>query len=229
MNFTPCLTEWTQPVNLVPTSSSPPAEATTQGEVRILDDNAEVLNYLMSVLTSAGVPCHGFQNIEGFLNHGPLPPTCLLVDWRLGSDDGLKVAARCREQWPDAAVILISGYATVPVAVNAMRQGVDGVLQKPISPADLLTEIYAAQERSRERTAATEAQADARAKIQKLTKCEMEILKLLADGVPNKNIALKLSLAVRTIEKHRRLLFANLGVESAAEATRIFVLANLEE
>jgi two-component system, LuxR family, response regulator FixJ len=229
MNFPPCLTEWPQPVNFVPASSPLPTETTTQGEVRILDDNAEVLNYLMSVLASAGVPCHGFQNIDGFFDHGTSPPTCVLVDWRLGSDDGLKVAARCREQWPGAAVILISGYATVPVAVNAMRQGVDGVLQKPISPADLLTEIYAAQERSRERTAVTEEQAGARAKIQKLTKCEMEILKLLAAGVPNKNIALKLSLAVRTIEKHRRLLFENLGVDSAAEATRIFVLANLEE
>jgi FixJ family two-component response regulator len=205
------------------------AETTIQGEVRILDDSPEVLNYLMSVLASSSVACRGFQGIENFFTDGNSPPACVLVDWQLGAVDGLMVAARCREQWPGAAVILISGYATVPVAVTAMRQGVDGVLQKPISPADLLTEIHAAQERSKARLGLAKERIDARAKIQKLRKVELDILKLLAAGAPNKNIALKLSLSVRTIEKYRRLLFDKLGVDSAAEATRIQVLANLEE
>ena len=53
-------------------------------------------------------------------------------------------------------------------------------------------------------------------------------LELLARGVPNKQIALRLAFALRTVEKHRNCLFTKLGVESAAEATRIWVLANLE-
>lgn len=227
MSIGDCLTAWDQPTDLLSSTSSLGAEALQQGEVWILDDNEAVLNYLMSVLASANVVCHGFQCINELFGRKTSTPTCILVDWRLGADDGLKVAAGCRERWPGAAVILISGYATVPVAVTAMRQGIDGVLQKPISPTDLLAEIHTAQKRASVRTANAEEQALARAKIHKLSKCELGILKLLAAGIPNKNIALKLSLAVRTIEKHRRLLFDHLGVDSGAEATRIWVLANL--
>jgi two-component system, LuxR family, response regulator DctR len=214
----------------MPDSSLSTSAATDvpQGGVRILDDNGEVLHYLSCVLASQNISCAPCRNVEELFSDCGSPPTCVLVDWHLGTDDGLEVAARCRDKWPQTAVILISGYATVPIAVSAMRQGLDGVLQKPIAPQELLAEISAAIVRSQARNANAEEQADARRRVQALKKQEVEILKLLASGTPNKNIAVRLSLAVRTVEKYRRSLFDNLGVDSAAEATRILVLANLD-
>jgi DNA-binding NarL/FixJ family response regulator len=49
------------------------------------------------------------------------------------------------------------------------------------------------------------------------------------EGTPNKNIAIQTGLAVRTVEKYRRIVFDKLGVDSAAEATRVWVLATIEE
>jgi len=196
--------------------------------VRALDDDEQVLNYLTVTLQSHGIACRGYLDVNSFFSDEQAVPSCVLVDWRLGADDGMAVAERCQKVWPNTAIVLISGHATVALAVSAMRQGLDGVLQKPISPRDLVKEVCDACDRSKARNAEHQSQVDARALLEKLGSREFEILKLLAAGVPNKNIASQLSLAMRTVEKYRRSLFDALGVDSAAEATRILVLAKLD-
>lgn len=203
------------------------AKSSSPAVVSILDDDEAVLRNLMKVLESQQILCRGYRNLKEFFSADE-PPSCALVDCLFGEADGFAVASRCRERWPRSAVILTSGEATVRFAVHAMRQGLDGVLQKPISPNELVAEIYAAQARSEARTHHSEAQADARRRMQTLRECELQVLRLLADGIPNKGIASRLDLATRTVEKYRRMLFDNLGVSSAAEAVRIFVLANME-
>lgn len=197
--------------------------------VRILDDDQQVLNFLTLAVQQSGITCRSYAEAAKFFEDAQDAPSCVLVDWRLGAEDGMAVAGRCQEVWPTTAILLISGHATVPLAVSAMRQGLDGVLQKPISPQELVKEVLSACERSQARRAEVQGQAEARALLNGLEPRELEILKLLSNGVPNKNIALQLSLAMRTIEKYRRSLFDSLGVDSAAEATRILVQAKLDD
>lgn len=199
------------------------------GEIRILDDDPEVLAYLLRVARELPGKVRGFQDPDEFLAMpSASPPVCLIVDWQLRGRDGLDVIAECRRQWPATPVILISGHATVPVAVTAMRQGVCGVLEKPVRPADLLREIRGALAQSRARRAADSERSAARRLIAGLSEHEITVLKLVVSGTPNKNIATKLQVAMRTVEKYRRTLFDKLGVDSAAEATRLWVLANVE-
>ena len=197
--------------------------------VSILDEDEAVVRNMTTVLQGQQIDCRGYRNSEEFFTAEDFVPSCALIDCRAGGADGLAVANRCRERWPSSAVILTSGEATVPFAVNAMRQGFDGVLQKPISAGELITEIYAAQARCESRSHLSEEQADARRRMQKLRDCELQVLRLLATGLPNKGIASRLNLATRTVEKYRRLLFDNLAVNSVAEAVRIFVLANINQ
>lgn len=199
------------------------------GEIRILDDEPDVLAYLLRVARDLATTVRGFEDPDEFLAApAQVQPVCLVVDWQLRGRDGLEVIARCQQQWPDSPVILISGHATVPIAVTAMRQGVCGVLEKPVRPVDLVREIKAALSQSRSRSQASEQRCQARRLIQSLNPPELTVLKLLAGGAPNKNIASQLKVAMRTVEKYRRSLFDKLGVDSAAEATRLWVLANLE-
>ena len=199
------------------------------GEIRVLDDEPDVLAYLLRVSRDLATSVRGFEDPDEFLT-APADgqPICLVVDWQLRGRDGLEVIARCQRQWPDAPVILISGHATVPVAVTAMRQGVCSVLEKPVRPADLVREIKAALSQSRSRSQACEQQRSARRLVESLNHPELTVLKLLAGGTPNKNIASQLKVAMRTVEKYRRSLFDKLGVDSAAEATQLWVLANLD-
>ena len=110
-----------------------------------------------------------------------------------------------------------------------MRQGAAGVLEKPIQAEDLKREVEAALDRARQRTTTAEERIQAKKAIETLNDLELSVLKLVVEGTPNKNIATQTKLAIRTVEKYRRIIFDKLGVDSAAEATRIWVLATLEE
>lgn len=123
---------------------------------------------------------------------------------------------------------MISGQATVAVAVQAMRQGAVGVLEKPVRASELRQEIAAAIELGKQRAEATCQQDEAKRKIGELSAWERTILEHLVQGTPNKTIAARMNLAMRTIEKYRRSLFDKLGVDSAAEAARVWTLARLE-
>lgn len=209
------------------TQELPPANTAT---IRILDDDAQVLAYLLHVVQGLGYSVRGFQDPGAFLRDDLTPePACLIVDWQLRGDDGLQIIARAHEQWPSTPAILVSGHVTVPVTVAAMRQGVAGVLQKPIRPEELSKELKLVLSRAQSRAAEAEERAASRQRVASLSELELSILKLLVDGTPNKNIATHTNLAIRTVEKYRRIVFDKLNVDSAAEATRVWVLATLEE
>ena len=82
--------------------------------------------------------------------------------------------------------------------------------------------------RASSRTNEAQERAEAKSRVAALSELELSILKLLVEGTPNKNIATQTQLAIRTVEKYRRIVFDKLGVDSAAEATRVWVLATLE-
>jgi len=199
-------------------------------EIRILDDDKQVLGYLTQLIRSLGYEVRAFSDPLVFLSDtAEKVPGCLIVDWQLDGHDGLEVIAHARKQWPQTPAILVSGHVTVAVTVAAMRQGAAGVLEKPIQAEDLKREVQAALDRARQRTSAAEERVQAQRAIQTLNDLELSVLKLVVEGTPNKNIATQTKLAIRTVEKYRRIIFDKLGVDSAAEATRIWVLATLKE
>jgi two-component system response regulator FixJ len=209
------------------------ASATSLGgqeEVRIVDDDPQVLAYLARVIGSLNYRVRSFSEPAAMLDDDPgRTPACLIVDLQMPGADGLEVIGRARKQWPGTPAILVSGHVDVPLTVAAMRQGAAGVLEKPVRPDDLTREVAAVIERSRQRTTAEQDQAEARRLVAELTDQELKLMKLLVEGTPNKNIATQMGLAIRTVEKYRRIVFDKLGVDSAAEATRVWVLATLEE
>jgi FixJ family two-component response regulator len=211
------------------TSTLEPLPVAVEGPIRILDDDEHVLRYLSKIVEMLGLKAEAHQCPTEFFAETRVPPACVVVDWQLQGADGLEVVGRCQCKWPQTPVILISGKATVSVAVTAMRQGVVGVLEKPVTPAALRRELALAIEVGRQRAEAIRQRQDAQSRIATLTDLELTVLKLLVQGTPNKNIASQMNLAMRTVEKYRRALFDKLGVDSAAEAARVWTLANLDE
>jgi DNA-binding NtrC family response regulator len=61
----------------------------------------------------------------------------LLVDIRLGNDDGFDLLAHCKEHYPGLSVILITGYGTVETAIEAIRAGAFDLLTKPLLDEEL--------------------------------------------------------------------------------------------
>lgn len=64
-----------------------------------------------------------------------------LVDYKMANMDGLELLKRIRARWPHVAVILMTGYASIPTAVEAIKTGAADFLEKPFKPEDLLEKL----------------------------------------------------------------------------------------
>ena len=70
----------------------------------------------------------------------------VLTDLRMEKVDGMQILNKCREACPDTAVVMITGYATVPSAVQAMKLGAAEILEKPFSPDGLVYTVQKAMQ-----------------------------------------------------------------------------------
>ena len=152
---------------------------------------------------------------------------CALLDMRMPGRNGLDVLRVLKEREDAPPVLVVTGHADMAVAVAAMKLKALDVIQKPYQGKALLDAIG---EASASREAARAAQAPAReacALIEALSQRQRQVLEGIVSGQPNKIIAWKLGLSVRTVEAYRAQLFQKLRVQSTAEAVRIAVAAGM--
>jgi len=120
-------------------------------------------------------------------------------------------------------VIIITGYGDIAAATSAMRNGAVTFLQKPCSHEDLWEAVSDALERHREHQE-TEARCDdLQARFARLTPQEHEVMELLVAGTPNKVVAAKLEMGLRTVELRRANIMKKLEARSLAEVVRLNV------
>jgi NtrC-family two-component system response regulator AlgB len=113
---------------------SPPSVG--KPNVLVIDDEETIRRTLRLCLDSAGyavrVEASGESGLAAAKRH---PPDLVLVDLRLGGMDGLAVTRALAQETPGAAVIVMTAYATIDNAVEAMRAGASDYLAKPFTPA----------------------------------------------------------------------------------------------
>ena len=117
---------------------SPGAKA----RVLVVDDDEFLRTFLRLTLESSGYEtseASGGTEALGLL--AELPVELLLLDLRLPDIPGLEVLERVREAYPKTAVLVITGYASVESAVEAMRMGAYDYVVKPCKPKELLLRV----------------------------------------------------------------------------------------
>ena len=119
--------------------------------------------------------------------------------------------------WP---VIFLTGHASVATAVEALKRGAFDFCEKPFSDNALVDRVERALGVSAERVAQLAVQRALRARMGELTERERNVMRLVADGRPNKLIADELGISVRTVEVHRARVFEKMDVKSAVELSR---------
>ena len=190
--------------------------------VHVVDDDAGMRDALTLLLQGAGFTAIPHASAEAFLAEVDCcAPVCLLVDLRLPGMDGAALYRHLARRSLDPVVVVISGYGDVPTAVALLKEGVFDFVVKPFDPASLLQTVRAAVARAaitREQKAATEYVELRRAT---LTQRELEVFELLAEGCPNKLIAAKLGMSVRTAEHHRRQVMEKMGTRSFPELIKM--------
>lgn len=196
----------------------------------VIDDDEAISRAMQSVGELLRLPVLRFSSAESFLKIDLANAAgCAIVDIKLPGMNGIELQAALRERSCEVPVIVISGHADVPLAVEAMRRGALTLLEKPFSLETLKTHIQEALELDHARRESNRARNLARERLASLTPREREVLDLVSRGQTNKQIAAELHLTLRAIEDRRSRLMRRMGVNSLAELLSVVQQAGLGE
>lgn len=198
--------------------------------VYIIDDDSITLDLMRGLIQPIGVELLCFESAEAFLaNYSPRPCECVISDMRMPGISGLQLHKKLQLSHPiPPPLIIVTGYAEVSAAVEAMKQGAYDFVEKPINGHQFLEKIQAALTLSRSLHRQRLQQSARVARLSLLTPKEQEVLELVLSGLSSKDIASQLSLSVRTVENHRAHLMEKLRVNSAIELARDFMLPEVQ-
>jgi two-component system, NarL family, response regulator LiaR len=152
-----------------------------------------------------------------------LRPDIVLMDLLMPGMDGITATATIRRELPETEVLALTSVLEDASVVGAVRAGAIGYLLKDTEAEALCRAIKAAVEGQVQLTPAAAARlmqvVSAPESPQPLTERETEVLRLLAQGQANKQIARRLSIAEKTVKVHVSNILGKLGVQSRTQAT----------
>lgn len=197
--------------------------------LNIVDDEDLVRNSLATVLRVADYQVETFSSGVDFIKALPeLDPDCVILDVRMPQMNGLDVLDIVKQHKQRTPVIMISGYADIPMAVKAIQTGAADFIEKPVDAEAVLKVVARACGNARQTDDEDASGAEFEAVLANLTKRETEVLKLLVKGDQNKVVARKLGISPRTVEVHRSRIMQRLGAKSFAELVRMTVLGGFK-
>jgi two-component system response regulator FixJ len=191
--------------------------------VHVVDDDQGVRDSLAFLLQSAGFAVRTYDSAAAFLAVAPgLVSGCVLTDVRMpGGMDGLALQRHLATQGSGLAVVVMTGHADVPIAVEALKAGARDFLEKPFDEDRLLAVVREAVAASQRAEEAAQASAGIAARVVSLTPREHEVLQKLVAGLPNKTIAYDLGTSPRTVEVQRARVMEKMGARSLADLVRM--------
>lgn len=157
-----------------------------------------------------------------------LKPNLMLLDLTMPEGGGFEVLGHLRKNFPEILVIVLTVHEAVEYAARAMREGAKGFLPKSAAPTQLEQaiqtvlrgEIYISPLITMVATPNTEL-------LDKLSRRQREVLRLVAEGLTTKQIGEKLGIAAKTAETHRAKLMERLGIYDVAGLTRFAISVGL--
>lgn len=184
--------------------------------VRIVDDDAGVRESYKFLIESDGWLVRTYPSAEAFLEgDDPSVPGCGVFDVRMPGLSGMELQKKLNELSSRLPVIFVSAHGDIEMAVRAMQRGAHDFLAKPVTDEKLLNSIKMAVEKGYSRWQA-EAEKDLlKEKWASLSRREKEVAELVAEGLMNKVIADRLSIAERTVQVHRANVCQKLGAKNA--------------
>lgn len=194
--------------------------------IYIVDDDQAVRDGLTALLTVKGYALKTFDSAESFLaGLAPDAVGCALLDVRMPGMSGLDLQRELKRRGVRLPVIIITGHGDVPLAVSALKAGAVDFLEKPFDSDALLASIDEALRRGISvRPGSAFDKATVAARVAQLTPREREVMDLVVAGHPNKVVADRLGIAVRTVEIHRARVMEKTEARNLSELIRMAIL-----
>jgi DNA-binding NarL/FixJ family response regulator len=195
--------------------------ASTRIRIIVADDHVTVREGLAAIIgrqSDMQVVAEAANGGEAFARWLEHRPDVLLLDLRMPILDGIGVIGRIRSEDPDARIVVLTTFDTDSEISGAIKGGAKGYLLKD-APREVLVETI-----RKVHTGETCIPAELVAKLvagmssEGLTDRELEVRKLVARGMSNKEVATHLAISETTVKTHLRSIFAKLRVLSRTEA-----------
>jgi two-component system, chemotaxis family, CheB/CheR fusion protein len=154
---------------------------------------------------------------------------CLVVDARMPRMGGLELLERLKVEDGSLPAIMITAHADVRLAVRAMKAGAMAFLEKPVQYDELIVNIERALELTRNSVALSSLRAAAARRMADLTSRERQVVEMVVDGNPNKQIAYVLGISQRTVETHRATAMKKLGARTLSELIHLTIVGSTHD
>lgn len=195
--------------------------------VHLIDDDEDVRRALAFLLGTAGLTVRVYDSATRFLEQDLTSLSgCVVSDVRMPGVDGLELLRQLKSGRTHLPVVIMTGHADVPLAVEAMKGGAVDFIEKPFSDEILLAAVQTAIARTPAGAGSGVDRAAVRARLISLTAREKEVLDGLLAGHPNKTIAYDLGLSPRTVEVHRANVMTKMTAASLSELVRMVLQAD---
>jgi RNA polymerase sigma factor (sigma-70 family) len=186
----------------------------------IVDDDHGIREALTSLLRAKGWKVFSFDSAQAFLSAQlPDSPSCLVLDLQLPGISGLELQEKLAANG-GPPVVFISGHADIPSSVKAIKAGALEFLSKPFDDDELLGAIRTAIEKDREARQKRAEIAKLHDAYERVTVREKEVLRLLVEGLTNKQIAATLGIAEITVQIHRAQVMRKMAADSIPDLVR---------
>lgn len=188
--------------------------------VHVIDDDAAVRDSIAFLLETADLTVRTHESAVAFLAASDRSPGCIVTDVRMPEMTGIELARRLRDGGSREPVIIITGHADVPLAIEAMHAGVADFIEKPYDDL-LLAAIRRVVDKAGEAASAEAERREIAARFDSLSGRERDVLKGLVEGHANKVIAYDLDISPRTVEVYRANLMSKMQAGSLSELVRM--------
>ncbi|MHC6153067.1 response regulator transcription factor [Bradyrhizobium elkanii] len=198
------------------------AEASANAIVFIVEDDVSMRRSLTNLFQSVDLDVVAFGSAREMLQ-SKLPDvvSCLVLDVRLPGLSGLEFQTELAKSNIHIPIIFITGHGDIPMSVRAMKGGAVDFLTKPFRDQELLDAVIAATERDRKRRAAEQTVVNLKSLFETLSPREQAVMKLVATGLMNKQIAAELGLAEITVKIYRGHVMKKMRARSLADLIRM--------
>lgn len=206
-----------------PLRSQESSAASERPLVLIVDDDERIRTALQELMLSVGLDSACFTSTSELLASGVLDrPGCLILDVRMPGSSGLDLQNHLAMNGDAKPIIFLTGHGDIPMTVRAMKAGAIDFLTKPVRDQTLLDAVATGIARDIEQRASARVAKLYAERLATLTPRERQVLREVAQGRLNKQIAFDLGISEITVKLHRGNVMRKMQAASIGELIRVW-------
>lgn len=183
--------------------------------VFVVDDDRGARDSVAALIRIMGLQTKAYPTAEAFLtDNAHCEAGCVIADLRMPGMSGIGMLKSMRRDGSEMPFILVTAYADVPIAVEALREGALTILEKPYRQQVLWDFIVLALRADYDRRSRAAARVDLLDRIRELSSEETHVLHMMVNDIPNKVIASRLQISLRTVDHRRMEILEKLRMEN---------------